>query len=277
MSVGIHVGVRRAGGVKERFLHQQVLHGAAVDHGALITAGDALAGSAGLVKIGLAHRRGVHGRALVFVGDGSILLFIIAHGLPIRIVIGGAGDLPIAVALVFVSGIPFTIDSPNSKLFLCGHTAFDVINNGYLLTRLFLCMIKVGRLRETVIKFRVKRKKIYMEYNPKELKNTQCIEFQILKVVDEFCKKNSIQYSLAYGTLIGAVRHQGFIPWDDDIDLMMRRDMYDRFIKLWQKDPPGGYYLQNDDTELGYPNNFLKIRKEKTTFIQSEKKGACSR
>lgn len=56
------------------------------------------------------------------------------------------------------------------------------------------------------------------------------IQLEILQVIDEFCRENSINYSLAWGTLIGAIRHKGFIPWDDDIDLMMKRTDYERFI-----------------------------------------------
>lgn len=68
------------------------------------------------------------------------------------------------------------------------------------------------------------------EINIDELKS---IQLDILQSVHDFCVKNNIKYSLAYGTLIGAIRHKGYIPWDDDVDIMMPRDDYERFVETF--------------------------------------------
>lgn len=102
------------------------------------------------------------------------------------------------------------------------------------------------------------------------LKEVKKAELNILSTVDDFCQKNNIKYSLAYGTLLGAVRHKGFIPWDDDIDIWMTRENYNKFIRGWEQNPVQGYILQNTDFEEDFSQNFTKIRKDNTAFIQTE-------
>lgn len=100
------------------------------------------------------------------------------------------------------------------------------------------------------------------------LKKIHDVELEILDVVDKFCKEYNIKYSLYCGTMLGAVRHKGFIPWDDDIDICMLRNDYNRFIKLWLSKNIKDYILQNKDTDSSFTQSFTKIRKNHTTFLQ---------
>lgn len=68
------------------------------------------------------------------------------------------------------------------------------------------------------------------------LKEIQALSLEILIDVAEFCEKNGIHYSLAYGTCLGAVRHKGFIPWDDDVDVQMLREDYERFARTYRSE-----------------------------------------
>lgn len=87
------------------------------------------------------------------------------------------------------------------------------------------------------------------------------IELDILKYVHNICKKNEINYSLCGGTLLGAVRHKGFIPWDDDIDIFLPRMEYERLIKLLECD--NRYLIISPNTE-GYFHVFSKIVDNRT-------------
>ena len=101
------------------------------------------------------------------------------------------------------------------------------------------------------------------EMTTKELRECQ---LGILSEVHEFCKKNNIKYSLAYGTLLGAVRHKGYIPWDDDIDIMMLREDYDVFLSKFKNDR----YIQIcNETDKTYCHPFAKIYDKKTLIVEN--------
>lgn len=103
-----------------------------------------------------------------------------------------------------------------------------------------------------------------------QIGNVWAVEQEILDIIVRICEKHGLRYSLAYGTLLGAVRHGGFIPWDDDIDIIMSREDYDRFIELWPREAPDGYILMNGSNTEYYPNNFTKVVKDHTTFLQRD-------
>lgn len=87
-----------------------------------------------------------------------------------------------------------------------------------------------------------------------------------LLFVDDFCRNNGIRYYLAYGTLIGAVRHNGFIPWDDDVDLHIPRPDYERLVRTFY-DPNGVYKLVTPNTDKDYILPFAKVQNTKTARV----------
>lgn len=107
-----------------------------------------------------------------------------------------------------------------------------------------------------------------MEEKLRPLRQTM---LEILKVFDKFCREHDLKYSLYAGSLLGAVRHQGFIPWDDDLDVCMERPEYERFLTLWTQSPPEGYVLQNKENSPEFWQSFTKIRKDHTTFLQEQR------
>lgn len=104
-----------------------------------------------------------------------------------------------------------------------------------------------------------------IELNNYEIKR---ILLDILKEIDEFCSKNNITYFLAYGTLLGAVRHNGFIPWDDDIDICMPRPDYEIFIDTFiSKDSRYEVVAHTKDNK--YPYFFAKVH-DSNTYLETK-------
>lgn len=104
-------------------------------------------------------------------------------------------------------------------------------------------------------------------------RNLQLKILEIVKYFDKFCKDNQIEYYIIYGSCIGAIRHQGFIPWDDDFDVGMTLENYNKFINLCKtKLDNNKYFLQTLDTEPNYYLSFAKLRDITTTLIEEGNK-----
>ena len=93
---------------------------------------------------------------------------------------------------------------------------------------------------------------------------------EILKVCIDICEKWDIRYYMVCGSALGAVKYQGFIPWDDDIDVGMLRPDYERFLEVAQQELPEGYFLQNYRTQPVFPHAYTKLRDSNTTFIEAD-------
>ncbi len=92
----------------------------------------------------------------------------------------------------------------------------------------------------------------------------------VLDYIDEICKNNNLVYFLSGGTLLGAVRHQGFIPWDDDIDIMMPRHDYEQLFKIWPKD--SSYEILNFRNHKYFPYAYSKVYDKRTVKYEKNRR-----
>ena len=103
------------------------------------------------------------------------------------------------------------------------------------------------------------------------LREHQIIALDILKYFNQICLSHGIKYSLGGGTLIGAVRHQGFIPWDDDVDVYMCRDEYEKFVQAWQHQQHTKYDLSLAERIDGMiPGEMTKIFDKETRLVDTK-------
>lgn len=101
------------------------------------------------------------------------------------------------------------------------------------------------------------------------LEQVKKIELEILKVVSSILDKHNLTWYLIYGSCLGAVRHNGFIPWDDDIDVGLLREDYEKAKIILIDELPRDYLLCDRLTETDYPYNYFKVRKNHTAFVHS--------
>lgn len=102
------------------------------------------------------------------------------------------------------------------------------------------------------------------------LRKVQLIQLELAKEVKRVCEENGIRYFLYRGTFLGAVRHKGFIPWDDDMDIAMLREDYDKFRRIVPEKMDPKYCFQDWHTDPGYALPFGKIRKRGTVYVEAK-------
>lgn len=112
------------------------------------------------------------------------------------------------------------------------------------------------------------------EQGETRLRQCHLVMLRILKIIDYLCARHKIDYFLAAGSLLGAIRHKGFIPWDDDLDIGMTRANYEKFVKYAVPELPYDLFYQNVDTDASYPRYHIveaKIRDRYSCYSLMEK------
>lgn len=108
------------------------------------------------------------------------------------------------------------------------------------------------------------------EYEPKMLKRIKELEVEILKDFMQVCEKHGLQWFTTFGTLIGVVRHQGYIPWDDDLDVAMMRKDYEKFLRIASKELGEKYDIVTVENHKNYQFMFAKLSLKGTKFMNAD-------
>ena len=101
-----------------------------------------------------------------------------------------------------------------------------------------------------------------------QMEKLHSLELKIAVEIKRICRKHEIPYFLTAGSILGAVRHRGFIPWDDDMDIGMLRADYDRFLEVCEAELGDEFLLQTWDTDPDYPFSFAKVRLKGTHIVE---------
>lgn len=100
-----------------------------------------------------------------------------------------------------------------------------------------------------------------------QMKELWAVQLDLLNELDRVCKKHNLKYVLDFGTLLGAIRHKGYIPWDDDVDVSMLREDYDKLMEVAPQEFKEPYFMQTFDTDKGCDESVAKLRRSDTTCL----------
>jgi lipopolysaccharide cholinephosphotransferase len=105
------------------------------------------------------------------------------------------------------------------------------------------------------------------------LRQVQLVQLRLLEIFDAICRRKGLSYWIEFGTLLGAVRHEGFIPWDDDLDVSMPREDYNRFLRVAPGLVPSDVFIQTFETDplYTYYKVPLKLRDRNSTMIENSR------
>ncbi len=101
------------------------------------------------------------------------------------------------------------------------------------------------------------------------IRKVQLLQLDMVKRLHAVCEENDLRYIVLNGTLLGAVRHKGFIPWDDDLDIALLRPDYEKLLELLKRRPIEGCFLQTFDTDPHYVQPYAKLRLDHTRYVES--------
>lgn len=116
---------------------------------------------------------------------------------------------------------------------------------------------------------RGERMTVQKELTREEFRKMQLLQLDMIAELDRVCRENDIKYSISCGTLLGAVRHKGYIPWDDDADIVMLREEYEKFKKISNRLDENICYFQDHDTDEEYRWGYGKLRRTGTEFVRA--------
>lgn len=111
----------------------------------------------------------------------------------------------------------------------------------------------------------------------KVIQQIHLLQIDMIRQIHRVCQENGIRYTVLCGSLLGAVRHKGFIPWDDDMDIALLRDDYEKLLQILKERPIPGCFLQDYSTDPHYCQPYAKLLKENTVYIERMQEHSKSR